>query len=233
MPSSPKNSPIPNIEDKEKVVRSMFDSIAPRYDFLNRLLTFGMDLAWRKKTVRSLDLKPGAVTIDIACGTGDLCRELKKVQAEPIGIDISFGMLHSSKTDAPLIHGDALNIPLPDKSIDAVTCGFALRNFVDIKSFFTETSRVLKKNGRIAVLEVDTPRNKLIGLGHSFYFKKIVPSIGGLISNRAAYKYLPRSVVYLPEKDELFKLIESSGFVEINKTQLSGGIAQLITAKKL
>src|SRR5205085_7296325 len=119
---------LPQGEAKVRAVDDMFDAIAPRYDTLNRLLTLRMDVGWRKKTVRSLALPPGAVVLDLACGTGDLCRVLEGAGYRPVGVDRSAGMLAAAQTSAPLVRGDALALPVGDGSVDGITCGFALRN---------------------------------------------------------------------------------------------------------
>ena len=226
------NDSLPSSSEKEKAVRKMFDRIAPRYDFLNRLITFGLDTRWRKKTVQFIKTPPSGTVLDVACGTGDLCESLRKANANPIGLDFSRGMLNSFNSKAPLVNGDALKIPLRDSSLDGVTCGFALRNFRDINPFLKETARILKPGARLALLEVDEPKNSFLKIGHSFYFNKVVPFIGGLFSDKAAYGYLPRSVVYLPEENELIKMIECSGFKNVEKFRLTGGIAQLLIAEK-
>src|SRR3954452_19202589 len=111
------------------MVREMFDTIAPRYDLVNRLMTFGLDVRWRKRTVRELRLPSGALVLDLAAGTGDLCRELTQAGSRPVGVDMSYGRLAAARTAAPLVQGDALRLPVPDGAADGVTCGFALRNF--------------------------------------------------------------------------------------------------------
>jgi demethylmenaquinone methyltransferase/2-methoxy-6-polyprenyl-1,4-benzoquinol methylase len=117
---------LPEGAAKRQAVRSMFDTIAPRYDLVNRVMTFRMDVGWRKRTVASLALAPGSSVLDLACGTGDLCRELARGRYRPIGADLSFGMLAAARTDAPLVHADALRLPFPDDAVDGVTCGFAV-----------------------------------------------------------------------------------------------------------
>lgn len=209
-------------------MRSMFDAIAPRYDLVNRIMTFRMDVGWRKRTVRDLGLAPGATVVDLACGTGDLCRELTRNGLTPIGADLSFGMLANARTDAPLIHTDALRLPFPDAALDGATCGFALRNFVDLPAFLAELARVVRPGGRIALLDVATPPNRLLRAGHSIYFGKVVPRIGALLSDGEAYRYLPRSVAYLPEPDELMRIVRAAGFTDATRTLLSGGISQLL-----
>ena len=210
----------------------MFDTIAPRYDRLNRLLTFRLDVNWRRRTVSSLALEPGSLVADLACGTGDLCRDLHRAGYQAIGIDLSWGMLAASRAEAPLIHGDALSTSLSDHSIDGITCGFALRNLEALHPFLAETARILRPGGRMALLEVDRPTNPVLRLGHGLYFNRVVPWVGGLLSDRDAYQYLPRSVAYLPDRAELLTLIADAGFVEVGKESLSGGIAQLLTATR-
>ena len=227
-----KKPPLPTFSEKELTVRKMFDRIAPRYDFLNRLITFGLDTRWRKKTVRHMHAHPGGKVLDVACGTGDLCDSLHKAGIKAVGMDFSRGMLKSFNSNAPLINGDALKIPIHDSSVDGVTCGFALRNFLDINPFLNEVARILKPGSRVAILEVDEPENRYIKTVHSFYFNKIVPLIGGLFSDKAAYSYLPSSVIYLPEKNEIIKMIEESGLSNVKKFRLTGGIVQLLVAEK-
>ena len=228
----PDSNELPIGTEKSKMVRSIFDSIAPRYDLLNRILTLGLDIRWRRQAIRELFPTPEGLAVDLACGTGDLCNELITAGYKVIGIDFSWGMLSSNTSNAPLLCGDISNIALANESVNAVTCGFALRNFSDLELFFKESSRILRTGGRLVVIEVDTPTNLFLKTGHAFYFKKIVPRIGALISDRIAYQYLPRSTLYLPGEEELLKLISESGFVDVTKKPLSGGIAQLLTATR-
>jgi demethylmenaquinone methyltransferase/2-methoxy-6-polyprenyl-1,4-benzoquinol methylase len=223
---------LPEGDEKVRAVRDMFDAIAPRYDVVNRLMTFRMDVRWRRRTVRSLELAPGSRILDLACGTGDLCRELAAADLRPVGFDLSFGMLAAARTTAPLAQADALRLPIPDGRVDGVTCGFALRNFVALAPFLAELARVVRPGGRIGLLEVAEPRNRLLRWGHGIYFGKVVPVIGGLLSDPAAYRYLPRSVAYLPPPDRLLGMVEEAGFVHVSRTLLSTGIAQLIVATR-
>src|SRR4051812_7353769 len=127
---------LPQGDEKVQAVRSMFDAIAPRYDLVNRIMTFRLDVGWRRRTVRDLALAPGSSVIDLACGTGDLCRELTKRGLAPSGFDLSYGMLAAARTDVGLAQADALRLPLADGRVDGATCGFALRNFVELAPFF-------------------------------------------------------------------------------------------------
>ena len=199
--------PLPEGEEKVHAVGAMFDTIAPRYDLVNRLLTFRLDVGWRRRTLDSLDLAAGARVLDIAAGTGDLCREMEHRSLAPIALDLSAGMLANARTAAPLVQSDARYLPIATASMDGVTCGLAL-------------------------LEVSAPTNPVLAFGHRFYFGRVVPLIGGLLSNGAAYRYLPRSVAYLPPTEELLAMIERAGFVDARRRQLSTGIAQLITARR-
>lgn len=224
--------PLPTGDEKVVAVRSMFDAIAPRYDLVNRLMTFRMDVGWRRKTIASLRLPRGSVVLDLACGTGDLCRGLADAGLRPIGLDLSFGMLAAARTGAPLAQADALRLPVPDGSIDGVTCGFALRNFAALEPFFAELGRVVRPGGRIALLEVAEPPNPLLRWGHGIYFGKVVPLIGGLLSDGSAYRYLPKSVAYLPEPEVMLDQIRAAGFADVDRRLLSTGISQLVTATR-
>jgi demethylmenaquinone methyltransferase/2-methoxy-6-polyprenyl-1,4-benzoquinol methylase len=141
-------------------------------------------------------------------------------------------MLAAARTTVPLVHGDALRMPFADASFDGATCGFALRNFVALDPFLQSLASALRPGGRIALLEVAEPENRLLRWGHGLYFGKVVPRIGALLSDGAAYRYLPRSVAYLPATDELLDLVGAAGFTDVSRTALSGGIAQLITATR-
>lgn len=223
---------LPTGNEKQKMVRSMFDAIAPRYDLVNRVMTFGMDRAWRRKTVTSLGLDSDSLVADIACGTGDLCIELRKQRMRAIGFDLSLGMLSSARTTSPLVQADALRLPVKDGSMDGITCGFALRNVVDLDLLFGEMARVLRSGGRIAILEVATPENYLLRAGHALYFKKIVPVVGALLSDRKAYAYLPRSTAYLPSTQELLRKLVEAGFKDASRELMGPGAAQLIHATR-
>jgi demethylmenaquinone methyltransferase/2-methoxy-6-polyprenyl-1,4-benzoquinol methylase len=225
-------APLPQGEEKQRAVRSMFDAIAPRYDLVNRIMTFRMDVRWRRRAVRALALPSASTVVDLACGTGDLCRELDAAGLRPIGVDLSFGMLAAARTDAPLVQGDALRLPFPDASVDGVTCGFALRNLVDLDGSLRELARVLRPGGRIALLEVAEPERAVLRWGHGVYFGKVVPRIGGLLSDADAYRYLPRSVEYLPPPGELVQLVRDAGFPDADRTLLSAGISQLLVGTR-
>jgi demethylmenaquinone methyltransferase/2-methoxy-6-polyprenyl-1,4-benzoquinol methylase len=223
---------LPVGDEKATAVRNMFDAIAPRYDLVNRIMTFRMDVGWRRRTVRKLRLTPGSLVVDLACGTGDLCRELRGNDLSVVGFDLSYGMLAAARTDVPLVQADALALPLPSSSVDGVSCGFALRNLVDLGRFFDELARVVRPGGRVALLEVAEPPNPLLRWGHGVYFGRVVPRIGALLSDAPAYRYLPRSVAYLPPPPVMLQRLADSGFGQVERELLSTGVAQLITATR-
>ncbi len=219
--------PLPEGEDKRRAVRGLFDTIAGRYDLVNRVMTFGMDAGWRRRAVRELWLPGGALVVDLACGTGDLCTELQRNGYRAIGVDFSHGMLTNATTEAPLLEADILQLPFADVSLDGVTCGFALRNVTDLGDLFRETARVLRPGGRAAFLDASVPDNPLMRAGHGLYFHRVVPLIGGALSNRAAYRYLPKSMAYLPPPAEMVTMLREAGFADAERIQLTGGLTQL------
>lgn len=226
------SGPLPTGAEKVGAVRSMFDTIAPRYDLVNRIMTFRMDVGWRRRTVATLGLPPGSVVADLACGTGDLAIELARRGLRPIGFDLSSGMLAAAPRPFPRAQADALRLPLASGALDGATCGFALRNFEALPPFFAELARVVRPGGRIALLEVAIPSHPLLRRGHQAYFGTVVPAVGGVLSDRDAYRYLPRSVAYLPATGELLDMVRNAGFGAVTRRALSGGISQLITATR-
>ena len=225
-------SPLPVGEEKVRRVRSMFDAIAPRYDLLNRLMTFGLDRGWRRAAVKGLGLPPGSSVLDVACGTGDFCRELAAGGLRASGFDNSGGMLERARTDVPLVQADALALPVAHGVADGVTCGFALRNVADLERLFSEFSRVLRPGGRIALLEVAEPPPGVVRVFHHLYFHRVVPLIGGLLSDKDAYRYLPRSTAYLPPGPELLSMLGRAGFGDCGIRLVGLGAAQIITGSR-
>jgi demethylmenaquinone methyltransferase / 2-methoxy-6-polyprenyl-1,4-benzoquinol methylase len=210
----------------------MFDNIAPRYDLVNRVMTFGLDRRWRRTAVNALGLRPRSTVLDLGCGTGDLCLDLTAAGYRAVGVDVSRGMLTHARTTVPLAQADALLLPLAGASLDGTVSGFTLRNFVALPPVFAELARVIRPGGRIALLDVSSPANPVMRAGHSVYFGHVVPRIGAVLSDRAAYRYLPRSVAYLPPAGELLDQLRQSGFDSVERRLLSGGLTQLITATR-
>jgi demethylmenaquinone methyltransferase/2-methoxy-6-polyprenyl-1,4-benzoquinol methylase len=226
---------LPAGAEKRAVVEAMFDRIAPRYDLMNRVMTFGVDRGWRRRAIASAGLRPGDRVLDLACGSGDLAAEARAAGARVIGLDFSAGMLRAARArqvGCALVRADALALPLPDASVDAVVSGFALRNFVDLAAALAESARVLRPGGRLALLEVDRPASRILRLGHTLYFRRVVPLLGALLAERDAYAYLPESTAYLPDASALTALLTASGFADIRKTPLLAGAAQLVTAER-
>lgn len=230
--SIPAAPDLPQGEAKRRAVRGLFDTISPRYDLVNRVMTFGMDVGWRRRAVRELRLPGRALVLDLACGTGDFCRELARRGYRAVGFDFSHGMLVNARTQVPLVEADILALPVADAGADGITCGFALRNVVSLEVFFAELGRVVRTGGRIALLDASEPDNPVLRAGHGIYFNKAVPMIGGAISDRDAYAYLPKSMAYLPPPRQMLSMLRDAGFPDAERLQLSGGITQLLVGTR-
>ena len=230
--STTRESPLPTGEEKTARVRAMFDTIAPRYDLMNRLMTFGLDQSWRKGTVTALALPAGSLVLDLACGTGDLTRLAQREGHRVVGTDLSAGMLAANGTPAPLVEADGSQLPFADGTFDGMVCGYALRNFTDLAATMAECARVLRPGGRLAVLEVDAPTSRLWRAGFDLWFTKAVPMLGSVISDTEAYRYLPRSVAYLPPAPTLRAMLRHAGFSAVGIRPLAGGLSQLIVATR-
>jgi demethylmenaquinone methyltransferase/2-methoxy-6-polyprenyl-1,4-benzoquinol methylase len=216
----------------------MFNLIAPKYDLMNSLITFGLDQPWRRRCLNSVRVGPGDRLLDVACGTGDLATLALRKGAEVVGVDYADKMLAMARARTRrvgtirFVQGDAGRLPVKDASVNAVTCGFALRNFVDLEGVIHEMGRVLAPTGRVAILEVGDLPNPFIRACHSFYFEKVVPLLGALLADGPAYRYLPASVQYLPEKNDLLEMFRQAGFRAVRHQKLMFGTAQIITGIK-
>jgi demethylmenaquinone methyltransferase/2-methoxy-6-polyprenyl-1,4-benzoquinol methylase len=210
----------------------MFDRIAARYDLVNRVMTLGMDVGWRRRAVRELRIPGGALVADLACGTGDFCAELLAGGYRSVGFDFSRGMLVNATVDVPLVEADILRLPLADASVDGVTCGFAMRNVTDLAGLFAETARIVRPGGRIAFLETGEPDGKVLRAGHALYFRRVVPLIGEALSDGDAYRYLPRSMAYLPPPAALLAGLNRAGFEDVERFALGAGAAQLLVGTR-
>jgi len=224
--------PLPSGEEKTARVRSMFDAIAPRYDMVNRLMTFGLDQSWRRQTISALALPEESLLLDVACGTGDLSTLARRRQFRVVGADLSRGMLAANGSGAPLLQADCSRLPFPDGVFDGLVCGYALRNFSDLAGALTEMARVIRPGGRLALLEVDAPTSRLLRTGYDVWFTRAVPKIGAALSDREAYDYLPRSVAYLPPTPVLRRMVSDAGFSGVGIRPLAGGLSQLIFATR-
>jgi demethylmenaquinone methyltransferase / 2-methoxy-6-polyprenyl-1,4-benzoquinol methylase len=210
----------------------MFDTIAPRYDLVNRVMTFGLDQAWRRRTITALALPPGALVLDLACGTGDFSRLAARQGYRVVGADLSAGMLAANREATPVVEADAAQLPFPDAAFDGVVCGYALRNFTDLAATLAESARVLRPGGRFAALEVDAPASPLVRAGYHVWFTRAVPVIGAALSDADAYRYLPRSVAYLPSAPELRRILGQNGYAAVGIRPLAGGLSQLVVATR-
>lgn len=223
---------LPVGEAKTQLVRKMFDDIAPRYEFVNRLMTLGLDARWRTATVRDLRLPADSLVLDVATGTGDFVRELAKNGYRVVGTDLSWGMLFAGAFTTPVVQADASRLPFPTGIFDGLTCGYALRNFTDLAATFSEMARVTRPGGRISFLEVSEPSSAFLRLGFNLWFRRAVPLIGALVSDRQAYRYLPRSTAYLPPATVISEMLVSAGFTAVNHREILGGLSQRFIATR-
>ena len=218
----------------------MFNDISPRYDLLNRILSLGLDSAWRRKLLRFLPPKPAIALLDLATGTADVVITL--AQRSPnikkaVGVDLADKMLEIGRTKisragldqvVTLQRGDAQKIPFSDKGFDCITIAFGIRNIPDTALALREMSRVLKKGGRALILEFSIPQNPLIRFFHLAYLRHIVPLIGGIVSGHfQAYKYLNQTIENFPYGQEFCQLMLKNGFVNATPTQLLWGAATI------
>jgi demethylmenaquinone methyltransferase/2-methoxy-6-polyprenyl-1,4-benzoquinol methylase len=224
---------LPEGDTKYHAVEGMFDRLAPRYDRMNRVISLGMDRRWRRHTVEALAAARGARVLDLACGTGDLCRDLAAAGARPVGVDFSAGMLANARTSAPLVRADGARLPAATGSLDGITCGFALRNFVDLDAVFHECARALRPGGRFAALDATVPANPVMRLGNAVWFRGAVPLLGRVLAGDGeAYSYLPRSTAYLPAEPELIDRLRLAGFTDVEFRTFTGGSVLLLTGTR-
>ncbi len=233
-----------NLNKSRETVSLMFDNIAPKYDSLNHILSLGIDKAWRKKLRKSIPQNEDISIIDLASGTGDLAIELTKCNPKKIlGLDISEEMIKVGRQKVSkkrlenkieLQVGDSLDTNLDSEKFDVATCAFGVRNFENLEKGLSEMRRILKKNGKIMILEFSKPNNIIFGKIYNFYFNRILPKIGAAVSkNSYAYKYLPDSVETMPYGQDFCKILEKIGFEEIRQKKLTMGIASIYYGTKI
>lgn len=223
MTDKPDPSVLPPINEKRSYVRRMFTEIAPRYDLMNRLMTFGRDQVWRRTVVRLCTVPAGGRLLDVATGTGDIAYEALRLDptVQAVGLDLTREMMLIGRgkrpgLDFPFTEGDALALPFAKDAFDATCSGFMMRNVVDIRAAFAEQARVVKPGGRVVCLEITLPRTPIFGPLFRFYFFRLVPIVGGLISGqRQAYTYLPHSALAFPRPAELARIMESVGLRDV------------------
>lgn len=232
------------LSEKGRGVRQMFDDISHRYDLLNRLLSLGIDRRWRRFAVSQLSVPAGGRVLDIATGTCDVALEVAS-QTDPsvtiVGEDFTQGMLvqgqpklnaseHGSRI--MLVNAPCEEIPHPDATFDAITIAFGIRNVVDRQTGLEEMFRVLKPGGRAVILEFSQPRSQFFRRLYYFYFQQILPAIGGLLSKRSAYQYLPDSVIEFPSQEEFSQMMGTAGFQRLQHCDLTFGISTVYVGDK-
>ncbi|MBI5485333.1 MAG: bifunctional demethylmenaquinone methyltransferase/2-methoxy-6-polyprenyl-1,4-benzoquinol methylase UbiE [Deltaproteobacteria bacterium] len=232
------------LSDKGEKIQRMFGAIAPRYDFLNRLLSFGVDRRWRKKAVRLLKYREGSRILDVATGTGDVALEIARSTPSSVkitGADFCREMVelgeqkvavspYAGRIDFKVAPCE--DLPFAADTFDSITIAFGIRNVVDRKLGLAEMWRVLKPGGRMIILEFSTPRSLLFRQIYYFYFRRLLPVVGGLFSRYNAYKYLPDSVLEFPSHEEFSRLISEAGFRNIHLKELTFGIATIYIGEK-
>ena len=229
---------------KKEKIEKLFDNIAPDYDKLNHILSLNIDKGWRHKAVREIaDSKEPLDVLDVACGTGDFTIEIaqKAVKGSKVtGIDLSEGMMRigrekiaAANVDAVLEQGDCEALKYPDNRFDRISVGFGVRNFEHLTIGLKEMHRVLKKGGKLVILELSVPSNAFIRWCYKLYFLKILPTIGGWVSgDRSAYEYLPASVLHFPAPDKFIPMLQEAGFAEVEHRALTFGICRMYICKK-
>lgn len=229
---------------KTEQVRQMFDSIAPAYDFMNRAMTLGIDIWWRRLAVKRLKRIRPATILDVATGTGDFAIQLNtSLQTQHItGIDLSQGMLDEARRKVKekglqekisFEQGNCLALDMADESFDAVTVAFGVRNFEDLQQGYREMARVLRPGGMLCVLELSTPRNRFIRWFYDLYTLHIIPWIGTMKSgDKSAYRYLPQSIAAVPQGDDMLQLMRNAGLRETACKRLTLGVCSIYTAVK-
>lgn len=220
-------------------VKAMFERIAPRYDLMNRLMTGGQDIRWRRMVIDLAQVPPGGRLLDLGAGTGDLTREALRQQPDcrPIAADFTLGMMQAGKLlPGPRISwsaADALNLPFPDASFDAVVSGFLLRNVVDLPRALHEQYRVLRPGGRMVTLDTTRPRASLLSPLIHIYMRRVIPLMGGLLTGeRDAYVYLPETSENFLLAEDLLELIRKSGFEQAGFKRLMFGTVAVHWGRK-
>lgn len=219
-----------------KAIKSMFDKIVGRYDFLNHLLSFGQDILWRKKMAKEVCREGINLVLDLATGTADSAIAVMKNEVKVIGIDISFDMLKvgmnkiKNKKFYP-VTGSGYQIPIKDNSVDVVTSAFGIRNMHDTETALKEIYRVIKKRGRIVILEFSLPEN-ILRKPYLFYLRKIIPLIASAFSVKSAYEYLGQSIEKFYKPSDFVRILQSSGFKNIKAIPISFGCVYLYVGEK-
>ncbi|MFO7263493.1 MAG: bifunctional demethylmenaquinone methyltransferase/2-methoxy-6-polyprenyl-1,4-benzoquinol methylase [Bacillaceae bacterium G1] len=236
----------PKGPSKEQFVFQVFESIAPKYDLMNSVLSFRMHKVWRRFAMKKMHLRPGDKALDLCCGTGDWTISLARVvgpEGHVYGLDFSPKMLEIGQKKVQeadvadrvtLVEGNAMKLPFPDDTFDAVTIGFALRNVPDVKQVLKEMVRVTKPGGQVVSLELSHPTWPVFRQVYWFYFQRILPWVAKVFTGKyEQYRWLPESLKTFPDRQELARWIQEAGCLEVEVYALTGGIAALHIGKKL
>lgn len=228
--------------DKAARVRDMFNAIAPTYERVNTVATFGRDAVWRRRAVTAADVRTGDVVLDLACGTGDMIRAFARATPGPgriIGVDFAREMLARGDysgvaVPVELIEADALDLPLPDASVDVISCAFGVRNFQDLQAALQEMYRVARPGARVVILEFASPENRWLRRGYTFYCNTVLPWLGAWIARDAvgAYRYLPRSVETFETPAAMVQRLRQAEFSAVTARRMNLGGVVLYRAEK-
>jgi demethylmenaquinone methyltransferase / 2-methoxy-6-polyprenyl-1,4-benzoquinol methylase len=225
-------------------IREMFDTIAPRYDFLNHLLSFGIDIRWRKAAIAGIGCRDGGIILDIATGTGDMAlaaAEAVNQSARIVGLDFCENMIRIARTKvAATAYRDRISfgvasceaLPFRDNTFDAATIAFGIRNVVDRGMGLREILRVLTPGGRLVILEFSNPKSTITRTAYHFYLCRLLPFIGGIFSDSRAYRYLPDTVLEFPDQDDFKKMMSAAGFEKTRHADYSFGIVTVYVGEK-
>ncbi len=226
-----------NPEGRKRSIRGMFDAIVPTYDLLNHVLSFGTDLQWRRDLVKKTGAGRGSRVIDLCCGSGDVSRLLAGRGLETVSLDFSgemlkLGIKKKALADAAVL-GDACRLPFAAGSFAAATIAFGIRNIPDLDRFMEEVSRVLRPGGTLAILELVRPENRVVRAGYSFYLRRLLPVIGGLVSGKpAAYRYLSGTIATFVHPLVVKEMLEKHGFGSVTIFPRTLGVAAIMTCRK-
>ena len=226
--------------EKKKLVTRLFNDIARRYDFLNHFFSFGIDYYWRNRLVKSIQPQKNHIVLDVATGTGDVAFKLAPKTEKVTGIDIASNMidLANKKKDkkkslnVDFLVGDAENLPFEDSTFDVITISYGYRNISDQPKALKEFNRILKKEGRLFILEFSEPKNRIIGPLYKFYSYKVMPFVASIFTKKYAYDYLPESIDMFPSRQEIKKTLEDNNFSNIDIIDMTFGISSIFSGQK-
>ncbi len=223
--------------ERKRFVRGMFDSIVPTYDLLNHLLSFGTDVVWRHDLARATGVPEGGMVIDLCCGTGDVSRLLERRGIRTVSLDFSGEMLKKGIEKKALggtsILGDACLQPLKSGAFDGATIAFGIRNIPDLDRFMREVHRVLKPGGKLTILELVRPESRTVGAVYSFYLRKLLPAIGGVLSGKpGAYRYLSGPIATFVAPGVIQEMLEKHGFTSVTRSRKTFGVAVIFSCRK-